>query len=90
MCRKQKKGDPLMGSLSSKRNQTSTFLHLQALLTGYENCSCPSSLATLGCRPIGVGQIFALNFPQKNSGWGGGGGEGCVITLAPHYYSDYV
>jgi hypothetical protein len=33
----------------------------------------PCLLATLGRRPIGACRIFSHNFPQKNSGWGGGG-----------------
>jgi hypothetical protein len=34
----------------------------------------------LGRRPIGACQIFSHNFPQKNSGWGGGGVGGVYYT----------
>jgi hypothetical protein len=81
MCRKLEKWDSLMGSLSSKRNQTSKFCIYRSCLldmrTAKKNLVYPNAL---GCRPKGAGRIFSHNTPQKNSG-----GGGCVFYTSPNY-----
>ncbi len=85
MCRKLEKWDPLMDSLSSKRNQTSkVFIIGHAYWIWEPLRPLISRNARLSTNRSGrnilapaeysrAGGIFSHNFLQKNSGWGGGG-----------------
>jgi hypothetical protein len=81
MCRTLEKWDPLMGSLSSKRSQTSKFYIYRPCFLDMRSTLAPHLLQGSAADQLERAEYSRTTFRRKTVG----GGRGVCITLSPYY-----